>query len=208
MNSITNKYKVEIIRKKIKHTYIRVKNNTIVVTTNYLTPKIYITNLLQKNHKEIENMINKNKLKEEKDKDFYLFGKKYDIIYDNTIKKIIINNDNITVKNEEELNNYIDISIKKIFSKQLNIWYNRFEENIPVPNLKIRKMKTRWGVCNIKNHNITLNYYLYKYDLECLDYVIVHELSHFLEGNHSPSFWKIVSKYYPNHKETRKKLRS
>ena len=98
--------------------------------------------------------------------------------------------------------------IKEIYSNHLNIWYNKFEEKIPIPNLKIRKMKTRWGVCNTKNHNVTLNYYLYKYDLECLDYVIVHELSHFLEGNHSKNFWKIVEKYYPNYKEVRKKLRS
>ena len=67
-------------------------------------------------------------------------------------------------------------------------------------------MKTRWGVCNIKNHNVTLNSELYKYDIECLDYVIVHELSHFIEANHSKEFWNQVAKYYPNYKEIRKKL--
>ena len=68
-------------------------------------------------------------------------------------------------------------------------------------------MKTRWGVCNTKNNNVTLNYELYKYDIGCLDYVIVHELSHFIEANHSKKFWMVVEKYYPNYKEMRKKLR-
>ena len=114
----------------------------------------------------------------------------------------------IIIANEKMLDSFLESEILEAFSKHLNYWFNQFEENIPIPNLKIRKMKSRWGVCNTKNHNITLNYYLYRYDLECLDYVIVHELSHFLEGNHSKNFWRVVEKYYPNYKEIRKKLRS
>lgn len=208
MSITTNKYKIKIIRKKIKHTYIRVKNGEVVVTTNYLTPKIYINKLIKDKEKEIEKMYKLDRKKQELEEKFYLFGKKYEVVYDKSILKIMIDGNRIIAKNEKELNSYIDALVKEIFLKHLNIWYNRFEENIPFPNLKIRKMKTRWGVCNTKNHNVTLNYYLYKYDLECLDYVIVHELSHFLEGNHSSKFWLVVSKYYPNYKETRKKLRS
>lgn len=203
-----NNYNVNIIRKNIKHTYIRVKNNEIVVTTNYLTPKIYINKLIKDNAEYLEKMINHQKKKEEKNKDFYLFGTKYNIIYDTNYKNVVIENNNIITPNDIVLTKYLDSIIKETFSKQLKFWYNIFEEKIPVPNLKIRKMKSRWGVCNTKNNNVTLNYYLYKYNKDCLDYVIVHELSHFLEGNHSKNFWKIVEKYYPNYKETRKKLRS
>lgn len=208
MNITMNNYNVNIIRKNIKHTYIRVKNNEIVVTTNYLTPKIYINKLIKDNAEYLEKMINHQKKKEEKNKDFYLFGTKYNIIYDTNYKNVVIENNNIITPNDIVLTKYLDSIIKETFSKQLKFWYNIFEEKIPVPNLKIRKMKSRWGVCNTKNNNVTLNYYLYKYNKDCLDYVIVHELSHFLEGNHSKNFWKIVEKYYPNYKETRKKLRS
>ena len=98
--------------------------------------------------------------------------------------------------------------IESIFKEHLEYWYNVFEEYIPSPNLKIRKMKSRWGVCNTKNKNVTLNYELYRWDIKCLDYVIVHELSHFIHPNHSSSFWKLVSKYCPNYKEIRKEMRS
>jgi len=198
---------IKIIRKNIKHTYIRIKDGNIIVTTNYLTPKIYINNLIKNNIKSIEKMLEQDLKKQEKEKNFYLFGKKYNIIYANNIDNIMIKKDALIIKNQEQLDEYIDELIKIKFLNQLEFWFNKFEENIPVPNLKIRKMKTRWGVCNTKNNNVTLNYYLYKYSPECLDYVIVHELSHFIEGNHSKNFWKIVEKYYPNYKEIRKKLK-
>ena len=68
-------------------------------------------------------------------------------------------------------------------------------------------MTSRWGVCNIRSHNVTLNYHLLKYDICCLDYVIVHELSHFIHPNHSSDFWNLVGKYYPKYKNARKMLK-
>ena len=68
-------------------------------------------------------------------------------------------------------------------------------------------MKTRWGVNNRGNNTITLNSELLKKDIDLLDYVIIHELCHFYEANHSPRFWAWVSKYYPDYKLARKRLR-
>ena len=115
------------------------------------------------------------------------------------IEKIKIEKSNLEeISKRKEINN--------IYQKRLDYWFNIFEENIPIPNLKIRKMTSRWGVCNIKNHNVTLNYNLINYDISCLDYVIVHELSHFVYPNHSKDFWLLVGKYYKNYKDIRKKL--
>jgi len=62
-------------------------------------------------------------------------------------------------------------------------------------------------VCNKKNKTVTLNSELIKYSIDKLDYVIIHELSHFIHFNHSKDFWNLVSKYCPRHKEIRKELR-
>ena len=105
-------------------------------------------------------------------------------------------------------NNYLSKYIHEVYEERLNYWYNLFEEKIPVPNLKIRKMTSRWGVCNLKNKNVTLNLELSRYDTNALDYVIVHELSHFIYPNHSKDFWTLVGKYYPKYKEVRKYLRT
>ena len=189
-----NIYDIDIIKKNNKNTYVRVKNGKIVVTTNYLTSK-----------KSIVEMINKDSKKMDKNENFYYFGKKYDVIYG--FNDLEISDSKIYVLDKKTLDKYINNNIRDIFCERLNYWYNVFEERIPVPNLKIRKMTSRWGVCNIKNHNVTLNYHLCKYDISCLDYVIVHELSHFIHPNHSRDFWNLVGKYYPRYKECRKMLK-
>ncbi|MBR3161821.1 MAG: M48 family metallopeptidase [Bacilli bacterium] len=199
-------YDVVIVRKNNKNTYIRIKDNAVYITTNHFTTNRSLNILLKDNRKSIEKMIDKTIKKNEKDKNFYLFGKKYNIII-NSNNSISISDNNIYIKDGKLLNKWLNNYIETTFSNHLKYWYELFEENIPTPNLKIRKMKTRWGVCNTKNYNITLNRELYKYDIECLDYVIVHELSHLLEANHSKKFWEIVEKYYPNYKKSRKMLR-
>ena len=121
--------------------------------------------------------------------------------------EIEFNESKIYASNKTKLDKYILNDIRKIYQNRLDYWYSVFEENIPVPILKIRKMTSRWGVCNIKSHNVTLNYELSKYDIMCLDYVIVHELSHFIHHDHQKGFWLLVEKYYPKYKEAKKMLK-
>ena len=198
-------YPIEIIRKNNKNTYLRVKDSKIIVTTNYLTSLTTINKLIKNNTTFINKQLTKEDLKKE-DTTFKLFGNSYDIIYG--FKDTEIENNKIYTKDLKTLNKYLSKYITNIYNERLDYYYHLFEENIPIPNLKIRKMTSRWGVCNIKNHNVTLNLELSKYNIECLNYVIVHELSHFIHPNHSKDFWLLVSKYYPNYKEVRKYLRT
>ena len=203
---IDNKeYEVEIIKKNNRNTYVRVKNGKIVVSTNYLTSKSSILKLINDNNDNIIKMIDNDSKKIDREEKFYYFGKEYDVIYG--FQEIEFSDDKIYASDENKLKKYIDKEIARIYSERMEYYYNKFEERIPVPNLKIRKMTSRWGVCNIKNHNITLNYQLSKYDICCLDYVIVHELSHFIHPNHSRDFWNLVGKYYPDYKKCRKMLK-
>lgn len=197
------KYNVIIKRKNNKNTYIRVdENKNIVVTTSYFVTNIKIKKILDDNYKFLNKALNK-----EEKQGFYLMGQKYDIIYDEHID-ILVENNTIKVKNDKYLNKWYSNKVYEIFKSRLDFYYNMFEEKIPYPILKIRKMKTRWGVCNRKIKSVTLNLNLIKYDYDCLDYVIVHELSHFVHFNHSKEFWKTVYKYYPNYKEVQKKLKN
>ena len=197
-------YPIEIIRKNNKNTYLRVKDSKIIVTTNYLTSLTTINKLIKNNTTFINKQLTKEDFK--KEEIFKLFGNSYDIIYG--FKDTEIENNKIYTKDLKTLNKYLTKYITNIYNERLDYYYHLFEENIPIPNLKIRKMTSRWGVCNIKNHNVTLNLELSKYNIECLNYVIVHELSHFIHPNHSKDFWLLVSKYYPNYKEIRKYLRT
>ena len=196
------KYNVIIKRKSNKNTYIRVdENKNIIVTTNYFVTNTRIKKILDDNI----NFLNKTLNKKEK-KGFYLMGKKCDIIFDESIN-IEVENNIIKVKNEKVLNKWYSNKIHEIFKERLDFYYNKFDENIPYPILKIRTMKTRWGVCNRRINSITLNLNLIKYDYDCLDYVIVHELSHFIHFDHSKNFWSLVEENEPNYRQIRKEMR-
>lgn len=201
-------YPVEVIRKKNKNTYIRVKSgNVISVTTNRWVTDRQIEKLLKENEKVLKKMLIKCQKEEEKKNNFYILGQAYDIIVVSGIDKIEISDNKVFTPTKRKLELWYAKEMKKIFEERLFYWYETFEENIPTPKLKIRNMKTRWGVCNIKDNSVTLNSKLMEYDITKLDYVIIHELSHFKHFNHSKEFWTLVSKYCPNYKQVRKALR-
>ena len=202
-----NEYEVIIIRKNNKNTYIRVKEDMkIYVTTNHFTTKPGIKNLLDNNIETLKKMISSQTKKNKKNEYFNYLGNSYEVFIDE-VDEIKFLDDAIFVPSEEYLNKWLKKEIKKLFQERLDYNYNRYEEKIPYPKLKIRTMTTRWGVCNIRDNSVTLNSKLMEYDIEKLDYVIIHELSHFIHFNHSKLFWNQVSKYKTNYKQIRKELK-
>lgn len=202
-----NEYEVVIQKKNNKNSYIRVKDDmTILVTTGFFTTKKQVVAILKNNEDIIKKMILKKEVRKEIENSFYYLGNKYDVIIMNGIKKVEFSGHYVYTESIEALDKWYKNEAKTIFLEHLNNKYNLFEESIPYPKLKIRKMKTRWGVCNKRDNSVTLNLDLMKYDLRALDYVIIHELSHFVHFNHSSSFWALVSKYEPNYKEIKKML--
>ena len=201
---------VEIIKKNNKNTYIRLKDNkTIYVTTNFFTSKSYIKKLLDNNKDFLRRSLKKINKKIEREESFLLLGNKYNVVMSSNMDKVEINklNNIIYCKDEKMLNKWLKKEMANLFLKRLDYNYNLFTESIPYPKLKIRNMKTRWGVCNRKNLTVTLNSKLIEYELDKLDYVIIHELSHLVHFNHSASFWQTVSKYCPNYKTIRNELK-
>ena len=201
-------YEVIINKKNNKNTYIKVKDDMkIYVTTNYLATKKYIKKLLDDNHDSIKRMLTIQQKKIEKQEKFYYLGKEYDIIIMPTIEKLTIIDNKIMVKNNDQLNRWYKKQMKQLFKERLDYNYHLFEEEIPYPILKIRTMKTRWGVCNKRDNSVTLNSNLLRETIDKLDYVIIHELSHFVYFDHSKNFWKLVSKYCPEYKTIRQEMK-
>lgn len=74
-------------------------------------------------------------------------------------------------------------------------------------NVSVKNVKTRWGSCSSEN-NINLNIHLMRLPDHLIDYVILHELAHTVEKNHSPAFWKLLDKMVGNSKLLRKEMRN
>lgn len=199
-------YEVIIKRKLIKHTYIRVTDDLkIVITTSKSTTRGMIEELLLKSLNSIKRMINhqRNKLK----RNDFILGRQVDIIVVSNLKKPELYNNKLYLRDKDKLEDAKLAIAKDLFKNRLNYLYPLFKEDIPYPLLKIRKMKTRWGVCKPQKKIITLNFDLIHKEIKYIDYVIVHELAHFIHPNHGRDFWDLVGQYINNYKEIKRKLR-
>ncbi|MBU0614296.1 M48 family metallopeptidase [Patescibacteria group bacterium] len=73
---------------------------------------------------------------------------------------------------------------------------------LPVNTIRVKNHKTKWGSCSNKN-NLNFNYKILFLPREMQDYIIVHELCHLKEMNHSKRFWELVERYLPDYREIR-----
>ena len=88
----------------------------------------------------------------------------------------------------KELRKYLDKRIQKYAA----------EMHLQIPSFKIRTMKTKWGSCTTDADRLWFNIELAKKPLDCIDYVVVHELVHLLERHHNKRFVLLMDQYYPS----------
>ena len=145
-------------------------------------------------------------------KNFLLFGNEYSLKLSST-KKIETSNSEMTIfipKTTAE---------EKILSK-LKTWYKKTAKNIleerlnyicglvklKPNNFKISDSKGRWGACNSKG-TVSFNYRVIMLPPSVIDYVIIHELCHLIEMNHSKKFWNLVYSFLPNADVQKQKIK-
>ena len=208
MNSINidgNIFNYVITYKNIKNTYIRVKNDKVIyVSANRFVSKKEIEKLIIENKEFIYNSLKKIDNKNEENHKLKYLGNDLDLIISD---KTYIDGEFIYAKDYESAREYIYRLAYDVFEQRLNRIKPQFDY-LPNFKLKVRRMKTRWGVCNRKSMTVTLNLELITKDVHLIDYVIVHELSHFKHMDHSKLFWIEVEMHYPYYKQARKELNS
>ncbi|CAD6365791.1 M48 family metallopeptidase [Shewanella putrefaciens] len=125
---------------------------------------------------------------------------------------------NVTIKHEvsKDIDDRL-VKIKPLIDKWYQhkakaIFHERLAELLPkatwvtgIPSFRVMAMKKQWGSCSTKG-NLMLNPHLVKAPKECIDYVILHELCHIAEHNHSERFWRLLTQVMPNWKEVKAKL--
>lgn len=83
-------------------------------------------------------------------------------------------------------------------------WEQRM--SLSVPKWSVRRMKTKWGSCNRQTHHIWFNTELAKKHPECLEYIVVHEMCHYIERNHGDAFTALMDRYLSDWRHRRRRL--
>lgn len=104
------------------------------------------------------------------------------------------------------MNEWYRAELKKLIPSIIQHWENKI--GVQVADWGVKQMKTKWGSCNIENKRIWLNLELAKKPVQCLEYIIVHEMIHLLERHHNERFLNYMDTYLPNWKQLKTELNS
>lgn len=94
--------------------------------------------------------------------------------------------------------------LKEIVPKYIEKWEETMQ--VKVSEFGIKKMKTKWGTCNREDSRIWINLELAKKPLECLEYIVVHEMVHLLERSHNNRFVSLMDKFLPTWRHLKEEL--
>lgn len=138
--------------------------------------------------------------------------------------KLIITKDRVgqyAVVSENLMQITFHVKDRRTYKRYLHVWYKEqtrkiLEERISLMSkrfylsynkVSIRALRSKWGSCS-KNGNLSFNHLLAMLPIRIIDYIIVHELVHLIEFNHSKKFWRHVESAIPDYKDHRNWLRS
>ncbi|WP_019227160.1 M48 family metallopeptidase [Sedimentibacter sp. B4] len=144
-----------------------------------------------------------------------LFGKKYELkVVENNVRQFAeLNGEHIILhvrkdssfeKKEKIIQEFYREKLKSVVPEYIEKWENIIGVNIESWAVKI--MKTRWGTCNTRNRKIWINLELAKKSKDCLEYIIVHELTHLLERYHNKIFYNYMDEFLPHWKNIKMEL--
>ncbi|MEG0841210.1 MAG: SprT family zinc-dependent metalloprotease [Erysipelotrichaceae bacterium] len=201
--------------KNVKNINLRIDQaGNILVSAKPFTPLNKIDDFVSSKNEWILNRINKienhKKLCEQSNKLFSLFGRqlKIKITKGKTCNKVYYDNEYLYIQTKGKqdpfklLSKFVDQLCQDVFIDIIGIMRNTLNEyNIPTPVLKIRTMSSRWGSCIPAKDQITLNRRLIHYPIEFIEYVVLHELVHFIQPNHSKAFYEIIEKHMSDYKK-------
>jgi predicted metal-dependent hydrolase len=111
------------------------------------------------------------------------------------VRRTPLNNKNYVERKEDA---------RKIILERLEFWNKYY--NFKYGRVSIRNQRSRWGSCSSKG-NLNFNFRIITLPLYLIDYVIVHELCHIGQFNHSQKFWDLVEETLPNYKELIQELK-
>ncbi len=217
---------IKVEKKKIKniHLYVKPPHGEVVVTCpincSDESVEFFVRSKMgwiKKRREEFNNQIRQTAREYVSGESVFLLGRQYYLkVKDSSSKyNIAIDGDYILFDarkgaTTEQKSAYFTEWYREVFRKELNRLIPKWENitGLNCNSYKIINMKSKWGSCNPKKRDIILNLKLVKRDVACIEYVILHELMHFLEQRHNKNFTALVERYMPNWTTVKDQLNS
>lgn len=227
LGPINGSVKIQLLRKKIKNVHLKVfRSLDVTLSVPEQVSDEWIDSFLLSRKEWIDNQITKykktsgynNLIEIRNGSSTQLLGKDMRIYKEASLSNRIcidekniylylvdVTNDSIAQK---EFGKWWRQTAKEVYQNEIDYFYERVirKYGITKPILKIRKMKTLWGSCTPHSNRITLNEYLLKANIRCIQYVVLHELTHLLYPNHSSDFYNFLTIHMPDWSERKKQL--
>lgn len=209
---------IEIVRKNIKNLYLKVRSTDgkVCISAPIDLGEEHIQqfartklNWIKQKQSKFEKKLSIPKLQYLSGENHYYQGNCFvlNAIYHSAAPKVVVNDGylnlyirhgSIREQKEQILNNWYRRQLKTKLPGLIAKWEKIID--VQINDWGVKKMKTRWGTCNIQAKRIWLNLELMKYPPMCLEYVVVHELVHLLERNHGDRFKSYMNKFMPQWK--------
>ncbi len=220
---------IEIIRKKIKHLNIgvyppdgRIRVSAPLHFTDDAIRLAVITRLnwIKKKREGFLKQIRESKREMISGESHYVEGRKYRLLIIEDTKRrrpfiSLISSKTLQMivppktdrdKREKILEQWYRKKLKEKLPVLIEKWENKI--GVEISEVRIKKMKTKWGSCNKNAKRIWINLELAKKPASCLEYIIVHEMIHILEPKHNEHFFQLMNQFLPNWRLIRDELNS
>ena len=215
-------FDVDITHKRIRNLYLRLEGNTIMASAPLFMPDYEVYKFIEEKRNWIYKTYNEMTYKERTTHmyhggdTFYIFSTPFKLVRSIGKKSINVRENCIYLSYPDDSDDSLKYLYKYMDRILLSKAQDFLDKHIPflqdygymkIPSLKCRIMSSKWGVCYTRNNRITLSSYLIHYPFECLEYIIVHELTHFIIPNHSRRFYDIVENNMPEYKRASELLK-
>ncbi|MEE0879138.1 MAG: SprT family zinc-dependent metalloprotease [Treponemataceae bacterium] len=214
---------VQVNKKNIKNMHLSVKPplGKVVVSAPLLLSTKSIENFVRLNlgwiKKQQEKFINQPRMSARQyvsGETYYIFGKQFFLEFIPSKKRtfkidgtkiLLYMPENSSVENRQK---FVREKFRKILNEQLERLIPKWEETTKLhcESFKTKYMTTRWGTCNSKAKRIWINLQMVEKPLECLEYIILHELIHLKISNHGKDFIEMMNQFMPDWKDRKNLL--
>lgn len=217
----------DLQRKEVKNINLRIKaDRTILVSANSYVSEITIEEFIKSksdyilkalaHYEELAKYAPKPKQYVDGET-FRIFGhdrrlkivieKKNKVEYDESYITLYVKNPNDFALKKKTMDKWIMLIFQDTINSLCEAIYPKFQKyGVSYPVIRYRNMISRWGSCQPKRGVLTFNYALIEAPISCIEYVITHEFTHFLQPNHSKRFYQQLVMFMPDWEERKRTL--